>query len=43
MPFYMKSVQMYVLKNYKYGDEFVGISYSSKYSKYSEGLPKDMR
>ena len=31
-----------VLENYKYGDEFVGISYSSKYSKYSEGLPKDM-
>jgi hypothetical protein len=32
-----------VLENYKYGDEFVGISYSSKYSKYSKGLPKDMR
>ena len=31
-----------VLENYKYGDEFVGISCSSKYSKYSEGLPKDM-
>jgi len=27
----------------KYGDEFVGISYSSKYSKYFEGLPKDMQ
>ena len=40
MPFYMKSAN--VLENYKYGDEFVGISYSSKYSKYSEGLPKDM-
>ena len=23
--------------------EFVGISYSSKYFKYSEGLPKDMQ
>jgi hypothetical protein len=32
-----------VLENYKYGDEFVGISYSSKYSKHSKGLPKDMQ
>ena len=32
-----------VLESSKYGDEFVGISYSSKYSKYFEGLPKDMR
>ena len=44
---YSKYVFLYevcanVLENYKYGDEFVGISYSSKYSKYSEGLPKDM-
>jgi hypothetical protein len=31
-----------VLESSKYGDEFVGISYSSKYSKYFEGLPKDM-
>jgi hypothetical protein len=27
------------LESYKYGDEFVGINYSSKYFK---GLPKDM-
>jgi hypothetical protein len=32
-----------VLESSKYGDEFVGISYSSKYSKYFQGLPKDMR
>ena len=31
-----------VLESSKYRDEFVGISYSSKYSKYFEGLPKDM-
>ena len=31
-----------VLENYKYRDEFVGISYLSKCSKYSKGLPKDM-
>jgi hypothetical protein len=32
-----------VLESSKYGDEFVGINYSSKYSKYFKGLPKDMR
>ena len=32
-----------VLESSKYGDEFVGISDSSKYSKYSKGLPKDMQ
>jgi hypothetical protein len=32
-----------VLENFKYGDEFVGISYSSKYYKYCKGLPKDMQ
>ena len=32
-----------VLESSKYGDEFVGISYSSKYSKYFKGLPKDMQ
>jgi hypothetical protein len=41
MPFHMKSAN--VLENYKYRDEFVGINYSSKYSKYSKGLSKDMQ
>jgi hypothetical protein len=29
-----------VLEIFKYGGEFVGISYSSKYYKYCKGLPK---
>jgi hypothetical protein len=41
MPFHMKSAN--VLESSQYGDEFVGIRYSSKYSKYFEGLPKDMQ
>ena len=41
MPFHMRCAN--VLESSKYGDEFVGISYSSKYSKYFKGLPKDMR
>ena len=32
-----------VLENFKYGGEFVRISYSSKYYKYCKGLPKDMQ
>jgi hypothetical protein len=37
MPFHMKSVQ--ILESSKFGDEFVGISYSSKYF---EELPKNI-
>ena len=31
-----------VLESSKYGDEFMGISYSSQYYKYCKRLPKDM-
>jgi len=40
MPFHMKSAN--ILESSQYEDEFVGISYSFKYSKYFKGLPKDM-
>jgi hypothetical protein len=32
-----------VLEHSKYGDEFVGINYLYKFSKYFKGLTKDMR